>query len=122
MEAPMPEQQRELPLMGRLNGPSVVPLQLIVLCSTYREAVRTCWALRRVHHMTLRQLAAEGGFYPQHVGDWLNPDDKPARRDLPAWAISTFEALVGNTLITQWLAARSSLTVLEEMQATREAA
>jgi hypothetical protein len=121
MEAPM-EKQTRMPLLGRLNGPSVAPLQYVVRCRTYREAVRLCWALRRVHHMTLRQLAAEGGFYPQHVGDWLNPDDKPTRRDLPAEAISIFESIVGNTLVTQWLAARSSLTVLEEMQATREAA
>lgn len=118
----MDNKQTRMPLLGRLNGPSVVPLQYVVRCNTYREAVRQCWALRRVHYMTLRQLAAEGGLYPQHVGDWLNPDDRPTRRDLPAEAISIFEALAGNTLITQWLAARSSLTVLEEMQATREAA
>jgi hypothetical protein len=108
-----------LPLLGRLNAPSIAPSPLVTRCKTYREAVRMCWSLRRVHYMTLRQLAADGGFYPQHVGDWLNPDDKPKRRDLPGDCISRFEVVVGNTLVSQWLAFRSALTVLEEMQASR---
>jgi hypothetical protein len=114
--------QISLPLLGRLDAASVAPTQLVNRCKTYREAVRMCWALRRVKRMTLRQLASEGEFYAQHVGDWLNPDDKPKRRDLPAHAIARFESLAGNTLCTQWVAAQQSLTVLEEMQATRAAA
>lgn len=111
-----------LPLLGRMNGPSVVPTHVVLQCKTYREAVRMAWALRRVHFMTFRQLAIEGGFYPQHVGDWLNADDKPKRRDLPGDCIPPFETVVGNTLVSQWLAGRAVLTVLEEMQATRLAA
>lgn len=114
--------QLSLLLYGRIDGASVAPSFLVSKCKTYREAVRMCWVLRRVHGMTLRQLSAEGGFYPQHVGDWLNPDDKPKRRDLPAAAIAGFEALTGNTLISQWIAARQGLTVLEEITATRNAA
>lgn len=113
---------RALPLLGRLNGPSVVPTYYVSLCKTYREAVRMAWGLRRVHYMNFRQLAAEGGFYFQHVGDWLNSDDKPARRDLPGDCITRYESVVGNTLVSQWLAGHSQLTVLEEMQATRLAA
>jgi hypothetical protein len=108
-----------LPLLGRLNAPSIVPTAYVTRCKTYREAVRMAWALRRVHYMTIRQLAIDGGFYPQHVGDWLNPDDKSTRRSLPAECISRFEVVVGNTLVSQWLAHRSALTVLEEMQASR---
>ena len=111
-----------LPLLGRLNGPSVVPTYYVLRCKTYREAVRMCWGLRRVHFMNFRQLAAEGGFYFQHVGDWLNPDDKPTRRSLPGDCINRFESVVGNTLVSQWLAARAGLTVQEEMQASRLAA
>jgi hypothetical protein len=119
-DAPM--QQLALPLLGRLDRPCVAPTQLVLQCTTYREAVRMCWALRRVHHMTLRQLSHESGLRPQFVSDYLHADDGRTRRDLPADQIAAFEAVVGNTLITQWIASRQALTVLEEMQATRAAA
>lgn len=115
-------EQRELPLLGRLDGPSVVPMELVKACVTYRQAVRMAWQRRRVDYMTQNQLAAEAGLYPQHVSDYLAKDDKSSRRDLPAGCISRFESVVGNTLVSQWVAAQSKLTVLEEMQATRAAA
>lgn len=114
--------QLNLALLGRVNGPSVAPLQYVVSCKTYRQAVRMSWGLRRVHLMTQQQLAAEAGLRAQLISDYLNPDDRPQRRDLPADRIAAFESVVGNTLVTQWLAARAVLTVLEEMQATRAAA
>ena len=115
-------EERKLALFGRLEGPSVVPVQYVQQCRTWREAVRLSWALRRVHYMTFAQLAAEAGLYHQHVSDYLNPDDKPGRRDLPPEKVPAWNAGVGNTLLTQWLAAQDHLTVLEEMQATRAAA
>lgn len=115
-------QQQSLPLLGRLDRACVAPTQYVLMCKTYREAVRMCWGLRRVHHMTRRQLAHEAGLRPQFVSDYLHSDDKPTRRSLPADQIAAFEAVVGNTLVTQWVAAQQSLTVLEEMQATRAAA
>lgn len=114
--------QQSLPLLGRIDRPSIAPTQYIQMCKTYREAVRMCWALRRVHHMALRQLGAEAGIRPQVLSDYLNTDDKPQRRDLPAHRIAAFEAVVGNSLVTQWVAAQQALTVLEELQATRAAA
>ena len=111
--------QLEFPLMGRLDAPSIAPKQWVCHAKTYRQAVRLSWHLKRVHHMTRRQLAAEAQLYPQHVTDYLHEDDKPSRRDLPAEAIARFEAVVGNTLISQWLAAQSKLTVLEELTATK---
>lgn len=116
------DQMQLRPLLGRLEGPAVVPPELIRGCRTYREAVRLCWALRRVKNMTLRQLAAEAGLLPQHVSDYLHPDDRPTRRDLPAEGIRPFEEVAGNTAISQWVALQSRLTVLEEMQAMRLAA
>lgn len=114
--------QLEFPLLARLDGPHVAPTYYVQRCKSYREAVRMCWALRRVHHMTQRQLAVEAGLRPQLITDYLNADDKPQRRDLPAERIACFESVCGNTVITQWVAARAALTVLEEMQATRAAA
>jgi hypothetical protein len=112
--------QLEFPLMGRLDAPSVAPVQWVRCAKTYREAVRVCWQLRRVARMTKQQLAAEAELYPQHITDYLHEDDKPSRRSLPADAIARFEAVVGNSLISQWLAAKSQLTVLEEITATRK--
>jgi hypothetical protein len=114
---------RELPLLGRLDGPSAVPMSIVRQCTTYRQAVRVSWQLRRVKNMTKAMAAHIASLTPQHVSDYLAEDDTPGRRDLPAEAIPRWEAeAVGNTLVSQWLAWQSSLTVLEEMQATRAAA
>ena len=113
-----PMDQREFPLLGRLDAPSAVPMQWIRHARTYRNAVRLAWQLRRVQRMTYQQLATEAGLYPQHVSDYLAPDDAPKRRDLPADKVAAFEGVVGNTLVSQWLASQSQLTVLEQVQAT----
>ncbi len=112
---------QEFPLMGRIDAPSVVPEQWVRMAKTYRQAVRLAWQLKRVHYMTRSQFAAEAGLYPQHVTDYLHEDDKPRRRDLPAEAIPRVEAVLGNTLISQWLARHAKLTVLEEITATKVA-
>lgn len=111
--------QLEFPLMGRLDAPSAAPNQWVRAAKSYRQAVRMAWKMRRVQYMTRQQLATEAELYPQHVTDYLAEDDKPGRRDLPADAVARFESVVGNSLVSQWLAAQSKLTVLEEMQATR---
>jgi hypothetical protein len=114
--------QREFPLLGRLDAPSAVPNQWIRHAKSYRQAVRLAWQLRRVERMTMQQLATEAALYPQHVSDYLSADDKRSRRDLPADKVAQFEGVVGNTLVSQWIAAQSRLTVLEELQATKVAA
>ena len=117
-------EQRELPLMGRIEGrPSVVPLQYVTACKTFREAVRVAFSLKqRAEGWTNAELARAAKLTPQHVSDYLAKDDKPGRRDLPAQKVAEFERAVGNTLVSQWLAAQVQLTVLEELQATRAAA
>lgn len=114
--------QLEFPLMGRIDAPSVAPEHWVRMAKTYRQAVRLAWKLKRVHKMTRQQLASEAELYPQHVTDYLHEDDKPGRRDLPAEALPRFEAVVGNTLISQWLARHAKLTVLEEITATKAVA
>lgn len=115
-------EQTQLPLMGRMNGPSVAPTSVVAQAKTYREATRLAWGHRRVHYATFRQLAAETKMTVQHVSDYMHKDDKPTRRSLPAERIAAFEGFVGNTILSQWVAGRSKLTVLEEMQAERMAA
>ncbi len=114
--------QLEFPLLARMNAPAVAHPFYVNQCKTYRQAVRLAWAMRRVHLMTQRQLAAEATLRPQLVSDYLHADDKPYRRDLPGELIAAFETVVGNTLVSQWIAHRSQLTVLEEMTAARAAA
>lgn len=114
--------QREFPLLARMEGPAIVPPELMRTVKTYRQAVRLCWALRRLRNLTFRQLAAECGLIYQHVGDYFNSDDKPGRRELPAEAVRSVEALLGNTAISQWHARNAQFTVLEELQAARAVA
>lgn len=114
--------QREMPLLARLDAPAIVQPEIMRTVRTYREAVRLCWQLRRVRNMSFRQLAAEAELPHQHVSDYFNVDDKPGRRDLPGDAVRPVESVLGNTAITQWHNAQAGLTVLEEMQASRQAA
>lgn len=107
--------QAELPLLGRLDAPSVVPDAYVKACSSYRDAVLLCWALRRVKKMTSLTLAEAAGFATNHRSDYLSDDD--TKRELPAKYIKAFEAVTGNTAISQWIARGAKLTVLEELQA-----
>lgn len=113
---------RPLPLLCRLDGPSVVPQEILRTARTYRQAVRLCRQISPRRHITLRQLAEEAGLTYQHVSDYFNPDDGKTRRDLPGSAVAAVERVLGNTCISQWHAAQAQLTVLEEIQAGRLAA
>ena len=121
MPAEIADSQREFPLLARLHGPSIAPAELVAMCGTYRDAVRMCWAYRRVKRMTRAQLCAEAGLYPAHASDYLSADDEKHRRSLPGDRVAAFESVCGNTLISQWHALQARLTVLEEMQARRAA-
>ncbi|OWQ92009.1 hypothetical protein CDN99_06535 [Roseateles aquatilis] len=111
--------QHTLPLLGRIDAPSVVPPSLLKHIRCYRAAVRLCWALRRAKGLRVSDLGRDHGFTRQHVSDYLNDDDLPTRRSLPAEQIHLFEDVCGNTAITQWLAGRHRFTLLEELQAER---
>lgn len=112
--------QLELPLLARVVGPAVVPTALVDMCQTYREAVAMCWIKRHDKTMTQRSLAEKAGLYPSQVSDYLSDDE--SRREMPAKHIPAFEQVCGNTAISQWLAARARLTVIEEISANKAAA
>ena len=113
-------EQLPLRLLCRLDAPSVVPPEAIAQCSTYRDAVKLCWNLRRVRAMTKRRLAEEAGLYAPHVTCYLADSDR--QRDLPGSAVRAFEAVCGNTAISQFFSLGAQLTVVEEIQAMRLAA
>lgn len=113
-------QQLQLPLIGRIDAPSVVPAAAIARIATYREAVRAGWMNRRVTGMTRATLAAMTGMRPSHISDYLCAEEMDSRgrerRDMPAKYIPEFDAAVGNTIVSQWIAMQSKLTVLEALQ------
>lgn len=104
------------------SPPELVPVELVEACATYREAVRACWAVRRVQRLTLRSLSMLIDGYASHVTDWLADDDRPGRRSLPPHLIHDFEWITGNCIVTQWLSLRSSMFALDEEQAARASA
>ena len=113
--------QREIPLLQRINGPDIVPPELLRTARSYRDACRVAWQLRRTKNLTFRQLAIEADLVFQHVGDYFCADDQKHRRSLPGGAVAAVESVLGNSAISQWHAAQAGLTVLEELQAMRRA-
>lgn len=105
------------------NNPTV-RADLIQLCADYRQAVRLCKALGR-GGMTNRTIAEGAGLYPSHASEYFaeSPVSKKGipHRNLPADKIHSTESFLGNHAITQWLAHRANLTVLEEIQLDRAA-
>lgn len=106
---------------GVVNAPAFLPLEVVASCTTYREIVRMSWAHRRIKAMTQRTLAECVGCYPSHISDYLQADDKPSRRDLPAERLNAWAATVGNWGIQQWLVRQSKLTLMEEVISQRAA-
>lgn len=119
---PAPHNPRQLPLrmLTYYQGPTMVDVAEIDAVPTYRAAVIACWNKRNRPHLTKRQLAEEVGCYASHITDYLSASDK--KRDLPGRHIADFEVSCGNRFISQWVARRSELTVLEEFVAQRQAA
>lgn len=72
-------------------------------------------------HLTKRTLAELADLYPSHVSEYFSPlvttrRGKP-QRELPARSVAPVERVLGNTIISQYLAHQARLTVLEELQA-----
>jgi hypothetical protein len=97
----------------------VVPPQVVMRVRSYRQACRLAWKLRRVRNLTRRSLAEQAGLYASHVSDYFSLHDN--KRELPARHIAVVERVLGNAVISQWVAQQSQLTVLEELQADAQA-
>lgn len=111
--------QAQLALLGGMVQAQrlVVPAQVVMGIRSYRHACRLAWKLRTVRNLTRRSLAEQTRLYTSHVSDYFSLHDH--RRELPARHIADVERVLGNTVISQWVAQQSKLTVLEEMQADR---
>jgi len=120
-DPPMADQARLALVGGVIQAQRlVVPPQVVMRIRSYRQACRLAWKLRRIRNLTRRTLAEEAGLYASHVTDYFSLCE--SRRELPAKHVATVERVLGNTVISQWLAQQAQLTVLEEMQAARRSA
>src|SRR5437899_2675991 len=104
--------QLMLPMLTVYEGPRLVDRSVIDAIQTYRDAVRICWDLRIRRNLTKRLLASECGCYASHVSDYISED--VSKRELPAKHVAAFEVQCGNRVISQWLARRAELTILEQ--------
>lgn len=116
------ERQAPLPLLGGIVQVQrlVVPPEVVMHVRSYRHACRLAWKLRFIRNLTRRTLAEIAGLYASHVSDYFSQADN--KRELPARHIAAVEAVLGNTVISQYLAQQAKLTILEEMQAQRRRA
>jgi hypothetical protein len=96
--------------MGRLGlfggvsyQPEFLPIEEVMKCESFRDAVRLSWEFRRIKAMTQSTLAERIGTYASHVTDYMHRDDDPKRRNLPANKLSRWAVHVGNFGVQQWL-------------------
>lgn len=106
----------ELPLLGGVVQAQLlrIPPQVVDRVDTYREACRMAWKLRRVRNMTRAELAKQAGLYTSHVSDYFSLHEN--RRELPARQIGAVERVLGNTLISQWVAHQAQKLLIAELQ------
>ncbi|WP_434715482.1 XRE family transcriptional regulator [Paraburkholderia sp. A3RO-2L] len=104
------------------SAPRFLPDEEIARCASFRDAVWLAWESRSVR-ITKRTLAELCGLYAPHVTNFVNEhafDSKGKKRaDLPADKVDEFERVVGNRAVSQWLADRAELTILERMIANK---
>jgi len=78
------------------------------------QMVRSSTATLSRHRAALTMLQNDWAYF--------SAQPRPKSRDLPAEKIAPTERVLRNTIISQWIAQQSKLTVLEELQAARRAA
>ena len=111
--------QSRLPLMGGVVQAQrlVVPTQVVMGLKSWRHACRMAYKLARRQGITQAHLAQLTSLYKSHISDYFSVHEN--RRELPARCIAEVEAVFGNTVMSQWIAQQSALTIVEEMQATQ---
>jgi hypothetical protein len=77
------------------------------------------WKLRTLRNLQRRTLAEFSGAYAPHVTEYFALDER--KRELPARHIAAVEAVLGNTVISQYVAMHSQRT-FDELHALRSAA
>lgn len=100
-----------------------LPDNLIARCVTFRDACALAWEYRANQALTKQVLAVHADLYPSHSSDYFHREkhnaNGKARRDLPAEKIADVERVLGNRAISQYLARRGMLTLMEEVISAR---
>lgn len=111
------------PSPGHGQASRFLPAAQIAQCVSYRDACWIAWQSRSNPNLHKRSLAELCGLYAPHVTDYFHMSSTDAkgskRRDLPAEKIADVERVLGNRAISQYLARRGLLTLMEEVIAAR---
>ena len=117
--------QREIPIMNTVETPKYAPADVVAKFQTYRDAVVWCWANRPCHGMREdmdQALCAKTiGLHVPHMSRCVNPSSKSPMQLNPDY-LDAFETYTGWKAASQWIAAKSHMTVLEQVIAERNAA
>lgn len=106
--------QLSLPMLTRIDAPSVVHPKVVHGLQSYREAVRKTWDMRRDRGDGAQSACARYmGAQVSHMSSYLSDD--PEQRDMPAKFIKAFQFWCGVTVISQYLARVADLSVNEEV-------
>jgi len=107
--------QLELPILCRIDAPSVVHPDEINAVKTFRDAVLLCWAKRRDKAPGAQTACARYcGIQVSHMSSYLSDD--PDQRDMPAKYVKAFQAWCGNAAIGQFQAREAALSVIQEVE------
>ena len=117
--------QREMPFLESLPKASYVRDAVVTGWETYRDAVLWCWANRsrnsRDEIGDQAMFARAADMHSPHVSRCVRPCSK-APMDLPPDYLAAFEAFTGWRGVSQYLARRGQLTLMEQVIAQRAAA
>lgn len=86
---------KELPLLGEVKGPAMLPEYLIARCRNKTDAVMLCWHMRRVKY-GVREAARLLGIPASHLSNIVS-----GKKYLPHNDVE-FQQLCGNLAIRQY--------------------
>ena len=107
--------QLELPILCRIDAPSVLHPDEIARLKTWRDAVLLCWSKRRDKSDGAQSACARWcGIQVSHMSSYLSDDQK--QRDMPAKYAKAFQAWCGVAVLGQFQAREAALSVTQEVE------
>lgn len=98
---------REMPLLGEIKGPALLPDYLIARCSNETDSVMLCWHMRRVKY-SMSEAARLLGIPAPHLSNII-----AGKKYLPHNSIA-FQQLCGNWAIRQYQDKSAGLRTVTE--------
>lgn len=117
--------QREMPFFIRLDAAKYAQASIVESFDTYRDAVLWCWENRPHRGKNEPQdqslFASNYGVHAPHMSRFVSRFSK-APMDLHPDLIQAFEGYTGWRAITQYIARKSQVTLMEEVIEQRKSA